>query len=613
MSTTAHDVQPRKVDIIHATSQPMSLPAPIKPSVWLCLGPALASSLLLWMCFFPVAWGWLGWVALVPLYVLVRSQATPRRIFWCAYAAGSAFFWPVLWWMAVNSHMIGAWSLLSIYCALYFPVAVGLIRFLDRKTFLPLMISAPVVWVGLEFVRSFLLTGFAWYYMGHTQHTMLPLIQIADLGGVYLVSFLVVAANAWLFELLYQSPRLRDALRLEEPDAPSGAMSAGSSRHWRFGVVYQAGALLLAFVCTAIYGVRRLEQNQFEQGPLLALLQTNLPQDLREEQGTVATRVKHYAALNKKAMDVFPAPDLIVWPETSYEDHWYETSTRLNLSDIPPLWRQHAVAMQQHLSRELVRFVPTHHLLGLSSYNLGDDLKVTRYNSALFVHKHGNIRGRYDKIHRVPFGEYVPLRGWVPFIEKIAPYDYDYSIEAGTKHTRFELDKHKFGVLICYEDTDPVLARQYARSDSDGPPVDFLINMSNDGWFGGSAEHEEHLAISRFRAIECRRALARSVNMGISAVIDGNGRVLKPNELPPPGEPHTWKIGEPAELPVAEWTKFKDSAGVILARIPLDTRTSFYAAKGDWFAGACMAVVLATAAWSVIERRRRRRLARAVS
>src|SRR5207237_2965743 len=114
----------------------------------------------------------------------------------------------------------------------------------------------------------------------------------------------------------------------------------------------------------------------------------------------------------------------------------------------------------------------------------------------------------------------------------------------------------------CYEDTDPYLARQYVRPGSAAPTVDFLLNISNDGWFDGTSEHEEHLAICRFRAIECRRAIARAVNMGISAVVDGNGRVIA--------------------LPRADWTRSKKVAAVLTAAVPIDHRVSLYARFGDW-------------------------------
>jgi apolipoprotein N-acyltransferase len=612
MTVATQGPQVRKVDIIHASAQVMPQSAAARPALLFCLAPALASSLLLWMSFFPLAWGWLGWVALVPLLCLVRARASSRRIYWCAYAAGSAFFWPALWWMPVNSHMIGAWALLSMYCALYFPAAIWLIRRFDRHTPLPLVLSVPIVWTALEFVRSFLLTGFAWYYLGHTQHAMLSLIQIADLGGVYLISFLVAAVNAWLFDLLYQLPGLRDLCHWEEPkhlDAATAPLAGGSM--WRPGLKYEAGLLLIAFVCTLIYGAWRLGQDRFEQGPLLALLQTNLGQGIREtakddnERKTNLQEVaRHADQLCKSAVNQPVMPDLIVWPETSYFLYWSEVSPELAVEKIPePIMREEAF-IREHLRDVLTNVYPTSHLLGLTAFYLNADAKESRFNSALFVRKGGRIAGRYDKIHRVPFGEYVPLKGWIPFVEAVSPYEGDFGIVAGEKHTRFELGKHKFGVLICYEDTDPFMARRYVRPDADGAAVDFLINMSNDGWFEGGSEHDEHLAISRFRAIECRRAVARSVNMGITAIIDGNGRVLRPEEVPPPSEPHTWKIGDAEDLPVAEWSSYKKTSGVLLARVPLDTRESFYAKSGDVMPSACCVLVGGVMLWSFARRRR---------
>src|SRR4029077_11733841 len=108
-----------------------------------------------------------------------------------------------------------------------------------------------------------------------------------------------------------------------------------------------------------------------------------------------------------------------------------------------------------------------------------------------------------------------------PFMKVFSPYDNEYGIKSGDRYTRFPLGTYHYGVLICFEDTDPYLARQYVRPGGEGEPIDFLLNISNDGWFGGSSEHDQHLAICRFRAIECRRSIGRSVNMGISAVIDG--------------------------------------------------------------------------------------------
>jgi apolipoprotein N-acyltransferase len=138
------------------------------------------------------------------------------------------------------------------------------------------------------------------------------------------------------------------------------------------------------------------------------------------------------------------------------------------------------------------------------------------------------------------------------------------------------------------------VTRPYGGSDGKSQ-ADFLLNISNDGWFDGTSEHDEHLAICRFRAIECRRAVARSVNMGISAIIDSNGRVLQPQEMTPPDNVdsnlHVWSVpvqrDNPAELPVSQWHDYKKVAGVLLATVPIDDRVSLYSHWGDWLPWSC--------------------------
>jgi apolipoprotein N-acyltransferase len=153
------------------------------------------------------------------------------------------------------------------------------------------------------------------------------------------------------------------------------------------------------------------------------------------------------------------------------------------------------------------------------------------------------------------------------------PYKKGYECRPGEKWTRFPLAARDgraftFGCLICYEDSDPYLARQYVASE----PVDFLVNISNDGWFNGTEEHEQHLAICRFRAVEARRSVARSVNMGISGVIDADGRVVA--------------------LPDPDWSKSKKTDAVVTAAVPIDGRDSLYAALGDWIPALCWVVAL---------------------
>jgi apolipoprotein N-acyltransferase len=165
------------------------------------------------------------------------------------------------------------------------------------------------------------------------------------------------------------------------------------------------------------------------------------------------------------------------------------------------------------------------------------------------------------------------------------PYSHDYSCRPGEHWARFPLTAadgrtYTFACLICYEDSDPYLARQYVATE----PVNFLVNISNDGWFDGTEEHEQHLAICKFRAVEARRSVVRAVNMGISGVIDPDGRVVAlPKKLDADGRP---------TIPCESWSASKKVEGVVTAVVPLDERESLYARLGDWVPAACWAVLL---------------------
>jgi apolipoprotein N-acyltransferase len=395
----------------------------------------------LWLSYFPVACGWLGWVALVPLLTLVRSPARPRAVYVPAWVAGLAFFWPALQWMRVaDERMYATWAFLATYCALYFPLALCLVRFLERRTALPLLLTLPAVWTALEFFRSFFGTGFSWYLLGHSQHDFLPVIQVSDLTGAYGVSFLVVGVNVLLFEVLYS----RAWLRTRFVGADTRARWGGTA------LLAQGVAVLVLMLATFAYGEWRLGQGAGEPGPRVALLQCNLDQRLKNT-GDEDTLQLHEAPLARVAAEYHP--DLIVWPETSFPQWWSEVAP-----GVPAAKCYNSV-------RERVAPYGTNVLLGLNSEVLCPDRHVRRYNSALLLDRDGRPAGRYDKIHRVPFGEYVPLVEWLPWMNRFAPYDFDYSVVSGTEHTRFPVAqasggrRSTFGVVICYEDTDPDMAR----------------------------------------------------------------------------------------------------------------------------------------------------------
>lgn len=603
--------------------------------------PALLSGALTYLAHFPMGLGFLGWIALVPLLTLARHPGPRWRIYLAAYLGGVLFYLPALRWLpTTDSRMNIAWAFLVLYGSLYPMVGLALVRRLDRSTAWPLPLTAACVWTGLEFVKGNILTGFPWYLFAHTQHDVPYLIQVADLGGAWMVSFLVVAVNGWLAELWLAT--------------------APESRWSRHFLTVQGSVLTLLLVATLGYGAYRLNEETMVPGPVIALVQSDVAQGYRNEgyahPGAVRDFVEeHLFRLTDQA--AIHRPALIVWPETAIGGDFYH-----NPNDVPveklanavrqifnaPVGRVPDAALIADVQSYFIQSKSqamdaalrwrTSLLLGLNTRVPTESAALPRYNSGVFIDRGGFVNAIYHKIHCVPFGEYAPL-GW---LKDLMPFDYPYMIHPGSEWPRMELRRERtdedvarnpegepksrdvelgrFGVLICYEDTDPNVARPYGGSDGK-PPVDFLVNISNDGWFGGTAEHAEHLAICRFRAIENRRTIARSVNMGISAVVDSNGRVIQPTARPMPAQvgllavsdaglagipwmalglqaahPMTlWEIGPNPEewkaLPVSRWKDYETRPGVLLANIPIDRRSSLYVTWGDWFPWTCWGVV----------------------
>jgi apolipoprotein N-acyltransferase len=513
---------------------------------------ALASGFLLWLCYFPASAGWLAWGALVPWLFLVRADMPNWRRYVFAWLSGLVCFVPALQWMRVaHETMFYSWLCLAWYCSWYFLLALWLLRRLDRRTGWPLTFTVPVVWTALEFLRGNFAGGFAWYLLGHTQHDFLPVIQVADLAGVAGVTFLVAAVNGLIAEAMSRRER--------------------RSTRWQWVAVGSGAVVVLG------YGAWQLGRSEFAAGPRVALLQTNIPQGIRNASFAGAERKEPadeslVEITNRMVGQAIRdgRPDLVIWPETTYHSEWKELSPNARASRERTAFQSNLADVQAAF-RTFANDIGTNALLGLNSYVFAADGVARRYNSALMTTPTRGVVARYDKMHLVPFGEYVPLQDTIPLLAKLTPYDFEYNLVAGEKTTRFRMITHDgrtftFAALICYEDSDAPLARTYARS-GDGPPVDFLVNLSNDGWFMGTSEHEEHLAVSRFRAIETRRSLVRAVNMGISAVIDGNGRIVA--------------------LPRETLRESKGVEAIVKATVPIDSRLSVYAYAGDWLPWAC--------------------------
>jgi len=564
---------------------------------------AALSGVLLWTAFFPLDLGPVSCIALAPFLLLVRAEATRRKRYAAAYLGGFVFFALAVNWVQVAHPMMRlfTWPAGALYCACYWPAALVLLRWIDSLGKVPLTVSLPVVWVALEYFRSHFPTGFPflsavglhqligfnWYALGYSMHGFLPVIQAADLGGVYLISAAIASLNGAAYGWLVRSSRLRTLFALPvEPKRRTFIFEA-----------YETAWASIFPILVICYGTVQLAHPPYTVGPRVAAIQGSVPQNekmVKESVDGITPLEREYLPLSARAAlpaETTPRPDLVIWPETCFPYDW--DSLAPNFTDAVP--EAARVRLGVSRSNEFFRsrlegLPPVPLLLGLNRLEWSGMESATKFNAAMLFDGNKIPVGAYDKMHLVPFGEYVPFRS--KFLQNFTPYKGDYSCEPGTNWTVFTIpaaksgETFRFGLLICYEDTDPLIARQYNPLSGRGHDVDFLVNISNDGWFTGTEEHEQHLAICRFRAVEARRSIVRAVNTGISAIIDPDGRI---QNLPDPS---------------SNWAKSKVTAAVVRGEVLIDTRGTYYAQFGDWVPAVCWLVIVVLTAWAWLNSRR---------
>lgn len=550
-------------------------------------GMSLLSAGLLWCSFTPVNASPLAWIALVPLLLLIRIEHRTRWMYRAIYLSALAGQLAMLQWMRLGDPtMYIAWAALSLYVATYAVAFVAISRVAVHRWSVPLAVAAPVVWTGLEFARAHLLTGFSWYYLGHSQYRWLEFIQISDLVGAYGVSFVIATCSAALALLVPHSWLIR--FRLVHPS--TGPVTAAGLT---LGQLVQVAAAGLLFCSTMTYGYVRRAQADFKPGPRVALIQGNFLASLRVPPAPIHEQFTTHLRL--MAGTVREQPDVIVWPEGMFP--WpllsaAEGMTEQQLRTIAPyanpeVWhsdevRKTLVTESQRTGAALV--------IGINAAEV-DPQRVHQYNSAAFIRPDVGLAGRYDKMHRVPFGEYVPMRDQLPWLSGFTPYRGEWGLDKGKGAAVFEYGKWRMAPVICFEDTVPHLVRGVVGRGSNyeqGKPVDLLVNLTNDGWFHGSSELDQHLITAAFRAVECRTPLVRAVNTGISAIIDGDGAILDPEVFidgdalkNAPAPPRT----SARDPKTGAWHKQLNAA--LVHTVPLDSRSSLYVRFGDWFAMLC--------------------------
>lgn len=563
----------------------------IRPGRLSTLGLVSFTGLLLWASFAPLDWGPLAWVALVPLLMLVRI---PRPTGWMfrGVLLGSLGYWlATLQWMRLGDPtMYFALGALAFYLSLLTTAFVWLSRTAVHRLGLPLILAVPVCWTGLEYLRAHLFTGFAWYLLGHSQHHWVEITQISDLVGGYGVSFVVATANAAVALLV--PTRWFGSLQLCWPNELMELKPVGLQRTRSVAV-----AMSLTLVLSALgYGVVRRGAAAFPIGPRVALIQGNFVATLDPAKRAPDNEI-YLTQFHLTGQTVPLQPDLIVWPEAMFPFPLWEYDRQMSdeqLAAVDPRFKpEHWKSRAAHDKlAEIADMTNAALVFGVNTFEATPNSSKI-YNSAAFVQPGVGVTARYDKIHRVPFGEYIPMKDWLPLGDRAKQYS-DFGIAPGRETHVFKTKNWRLLPLICFEDTVPHLVRGMVATSmkNSSGPADVLVNMTNDGWFHGSSELDQHLITASFRCIETRTPMVRAVNTGISAVIDGDGVVREPVKFLDldsalAGESPRESLRDPR---TGRFHKQLNCA--VVDDVPLDPRDSLYVLWGDWFAASCLFVCL---------------------
>ncbi|MDI6733429.1 MAG: apolipoprotein N-acyltransferase [Planctomycetota bacterium] len=549
------------------------------------------SAVLIYLSYPPVDATFLAWVSYVPLflYVAQKSKDLPDltagqagkglfstrfpfvrsdgvRFLLSCYLAGVLFFVLGLWWL---SHVTWAGLVvIPVILAAYW-VIFGMVGYLIGRmiSLFYLTLALPCVWVFLEYLRSFLLTGFPWFFAGHTQYLNLSLIQISDITGCWGISFIVLFINAVFAYLCQQWIEHKKII------------SSNSIVLLLITLIVLGGSIW--------YGKWRLDNLRVRRGPNIGIVQGNIEQTLKLNPQQAENIYRKHLLLTLELLESPVSPDLIIWAETMYpfavglfEENIDGLKESAILCKTPMLIGTLTVEDSYPPDAALKRAIPR--LVFPKSFGTERERRI--FNSAYYLAADGEILGRYDKIHLVPMSEYVPLKNIIPFMDKIIvalselqqvsdmspgenldPFSLPTrpNAEGGQVTTGEGVMDYRYGVLICYESIFPELTSESVRKGAD-----FIVNISNDGWFKDSAELEQMLIISAFRAVENRITFVRATNTGISAIIHHSGEI---------------------DILKGEDGKLKEVEGAWVKPLELSEKAgSFYTKYGDFFPYLCL-------------------------
>jgi apolipoprotein N-acyltransferase len=457
---------------------------PVHPGLGWRAALAIASGLLLAAAFPSIDWEPLAWVGLVPLLRAIGGRS-PGRAFFLGWLTGVVFYVGTTYWvgytivhytsMPMPLAMVIVLLMASALACYHGAFAAG-IRFFQRSG-RDVVWLAPALWVTLEWLRGWFVIGFPWGALGYSQYRAHDLVQIAEVTGVYGVSAVLVLFNVVAAEVF--GHRGRDVRRLLP------------------GLV-TITVLVVVLPALGRWRVAALAREPIVGSIRVGLAQGNVEQDRKWDPSFQDETMARYRNLTLAAAQA--GAQLVVWPETAAPFFFQEPGERRD--DVLELAKEARVPL----------------VIGTPAFGRTEEGKVQQRNRAYLITPDGTERGHYDKIELVPFGEYVPFRRVLFFVDQIVTAVA--TLGAGEETTVFQAPEGRFGVLICYEGIFPALTRRFVDGGAD-----FLVNITNDAWYGRTAAPYQHLVQASFRAIENRVPLVRAANTGISAVIDPDGRI----------------------------------------------------------------------------------------
>ena len=514
-------------------------------------GLSLFGGCLLWTAFPPINWSFMAWFAPIlwmPLLTTEKfvSSTSPKRLdrilgnsythMWLAH---------VIYWMIMLQGLRLAhwtthfgWLALGLYLGIYLPCFVFVGRCCVHRLRMPLPLAAAISWITFEWLRGYIISGFSMACLSHTQTDHLMLIQIADLGGNQIISLLIMLIVGNLYCIIV------------------AARNRSSRPSVKRTVLVHAASILLMLAMTLTYGYQQLGRtySNMSKQATVGLIQgsINTQFELTPEQYSEKNKRQQQSYIQQSTLARQANEDLslLVWPESMYPfgptyftdpqpaSTIYKPQDRYFADIDDTKFRQHVATVQDNLrkvNQELLALLngkstesatnDIHLIAGTDIHDLSV-VDTPTYNSAILFRPNGKIRDIYRKSHLVMFGEYIPLGNYFPWLYNLLPIGP--GLAAGDGVLMFEIDGVVFVPNICFESTVPHLVRNMMQhSNTHHQQGDVMLNLTNDGWFWGSAMLDIHLRCNIMRAVELRRSNLVAANTGISAWITPTGEIVE--------------------------------------------------------------------------------------